>query len=104
MEDVITRAEHNEFLRRMEDEHRRINRRIENLEEANIQNQELVANVGKMAANMEHMVEEQQKQGKRLEALEEVPNKSWNTVKNGLLNAIGAAIGGAILAVILYFM
>ena len=34
MDDYIIRAEHNEYVKRMEDEHHRMNRRIGLLEEA----------------------------------------------------------------------
>lgn len=103
MDSPITRAEHTEFLKRMEDEHKRLSRRIDVLEKDNAQNQSLIVSVEKMAVNMENMLKEQQRQGKRLEALEDVPNKSWNTLKNSFISAIGAAIGGAVLAAILYF-
>lgn len=103
MDSPITRAEHNEFLRRMEDEHKRISKRIDILEEANAQNQELITNVGIMATNMENMLKEQKRQGERLELLEQKPVESFNTLKTGFYNAIGAAIGGALLAAVLYF-
>ncbi len=100
----ISRAEHNEFVKRMEDEHKRMNRRLIGLESGQKQMQDLINNVGKMAVSMENMCGEIRSQGERLERLEEVPNKSWNTIKNGLYNAIGAAIGGAIIASIVFFI
>lgn len=104
MDSPITRAEHNEVIRRMEDEHRRISKRIDILEEANLQNQELITNVGIMATNMENMLKEQKRQGERLELLEQKPAQSFDTLKSGFYNAIGAALGGALLAVLLYFL
>lgn len=103
MEDFITRAEHNEYVKRMEDEHKRLNNRLSTVENTTKDMQELVKNVGIMATNMEHMVDEQRNQSDRLERLEEAPLNSLYTVKNGIYNAIGASIGGAIVAAILFF-
>ena len=103
MEGYISRAEHEEFVKRMDDEHKRLDQRCMSLENANTQNQKLMLNVERMATNMENMLKEQQKQGKRLDALEEIPNKGWNTLKNGFYNAIGAAVGGAAIAAIIFF-
>ncbi len=100
----ISRAEHDEFVKRMDDEHRRMNNRIVILEKSGQQMQSLINNVGKMAVNMEHMVEEQRSQSERLERLEKLPLNNWNIVKSGVYNAIGASIGGAIIAAILFFL
>lgn len=100
----MLRLEHTEFVKRMEDEHNRVNHRLATLENGHKQMQELVNSVGKMAVSIENMCGEIHHQGKRLERLEEIPNKSWNTIKNGLYNAIGATIGGAVIAGIIYFL
>ena len=100
----ISRAEHDEYVKRMDDEHRRMNNRIVILEKSGQQMQSLINNVGKMAVNMEHMVEEQRSQSERLERLEKLPLNNWNIVKSGVYNAIGASIGGAIIAAILFFL
>ena len=104
MDNYITRAEHDEYVKRMDDEHRRMNNRILILEKSNCQMQALVNNVGKMAVNMEHMVDEQRSQSERIQRLEKLPLNNWNILKNGVYNAIGASIGGAIIAAILYFL
>ncbi|MBQ2972489.1 MAG: hypothetical protein IJO20_01675 [Ruminococcus sp.] len=102
--EYITRAEHNEYVKRMEDEHKRLNNRLITVENATKDMHELIKNVGIMATNMEHMVDEQRSQSERLQRLEEMPLDSWNTVKSGAYNAIGASIGGAIIAAILFFL
>ena len=71
MDTPITRAEHEEFVKRMEDEDRRQNRRIEILEKSVQQFTSLTASVEKLALNMENMLKEQEAQGNRLEALED---------------------------------
>ena len=104
MENYITRAEYNEYVKRMDDEHKRLNNRLCEVESDSKDMHELVKNVGIMAINMEHMVDEQRNQSSRLERLEKLPLNNWNTVKNGVYNAIGASIGGAIIAAILFFL
>lgn len=104
MDDYITRREHDEFVKRMEDEHERISKRLTNHDKATKELQQLVNAVGKMAVNMENMLTEIQSQGVRLKNLEEYENKTWNTIKNGVYNAIGAAIGGGIIAAIIFFL
>ncbi len=104
MENYITRAEHQEYVKRMEDEHKRLNNRLNEVENDTKDMHELIKNVGIMATNMEHMVDEQRNQSIRLERLEKLPLNNWNTVKNGVYNAIGASIGGAVIAAILFFL
>ena len=98
--DYIERPEHEEMLKRMEEEHERINYRLKLLEDAVRQFSSLALSVERLAINMERMVEEQEKQGRRLEALEEVPKKNWDSLKYGIMGAIATAIGGAVVMAI----
>ena len=98
MEDFIGRKEHEEFVKRIEEEIKRQNRRIELLEEYVGHMQALTISVEKMALTMENMLQEQQKQGKQIEALEGVPKKNWDSLKGGIIGALATAIGGAIVA------
>lgn len=101
MDNYITRQEHNEYARRMEDEHKRQNHRISELEKAIEQNHQLLISVEKLAVNMETMQKEQQKQGERLEAqgdeIEELKNRDgekWRKVTSHLLTtALGILVG-----------
>lgn len=101
MDSPITRAEHIEFVKRMEDGHKRNEARIKLLEEANVQNQELIASVGKMAVNMEFMVEEQRKQGLRLEALEEKPIKTYTHIKQTIITSVESTLVGGVLGALI---
>ena len=103
MEDCITRHEHEEFVKRMEDEHNRMNHRLNNLEEIAKEMQAMNTNIGKLATNMENILKEQQSQSKRLDAFEEEKQSGWNAIKKGIFNAIGVAVGGAVIAAILFF-
>lgn len=90
----ISRAEHEEFRKRIEAEDNCQNRRIEILENSVQQLQELVASVQTLANNMENMVKEQGQQSTRLEALESRDGEKWRTVTSYLLTAIlGIAVG-----------
>lgn len=104
MEEGISRAEHSEFCKRIEEENNRQNHRISILEESVRQIGNLTVSVEKLATSMENMVKEQEKQGKRLEKLENVPVKNWNTIKVAILSAVGTAIGAAIIAAIVHFI
>ena len=86
----ITRAEHEEFRKRMEEEDKRQNKRLDNLEE----NAKLLSSIEKLAANMEHMAMEQEKQGKRLETLEKRDGEMWRKVVGYIITAvIGVVVG-----------
>ena len=60
----ISREEHEEFRKRMEDENHRQNRRIELLEGSVQQIGKLASSVEKMATSLQSMVKEQEQQGK----------------------------------------
>lgn len=98
--DYIGRGEHDEFVKRMEEEHTRQNKRIKKLEDDMQEQIELVRAVDRMSINMESMLKEQVKQGKRLEELEQAPAKKWNTVVTAILSAIGGAIGTGVIAML----
>ncbi len=93
MEGMITRAEHEEFRRRMEEEDDRQNKRIELLEESVRQTGTLTASVERLATNMENMLKEQEKQGERLEALESRDGEMWRKLVG---YATSAVVGGSI--------
>ena len=69
----ITRAEHNEFAKRLEEENRRQDKRIELLERSVREIGALTTSVEKLAMSVESMVKEQAKQGEPLEALGREP-------------------------------
>ena len=94
MGDLITREEHEEFSRRMEDENTRQNHRLSNLEESVRQIGDLALSVQRLASSMENMVKEQEKQGKRLETLEERDGEKWRKVVHYAMTAvIGIVLG-----------
>lgn len=93
MDNSISRAEHEEFRRRMEEEHSRINKRLELLEESIDRLHALNTSVEKLAVNMESMLKEQVQQGQRLEVLEKRDGEMWRKVVGYIITAV---IGGII--------
>ena len=94
MDTPISRAEHEEFRRRMEDEHKRMNHRLGALEENVRQIGELTASVQSLAQSVEQMAQSQSRQENRLEELEGRDGDTWRKVKWYLLTlAIGAVFG-----------
>ncbi len=104
MDTPISRAEHEEFRRsmeaenqRLEDENNRQNRRLEVLEENVKEISTLATSVEKLATNMEGMLKEQEKQGKRLETLESRDGEMWRKVTTHVITCLV----GAVLALVL---
>ena len=87
----ISRAEHEEFKRRMEDENHRQNHRIDALEKTVEQIHALTIAVEKLAANVERMVEEQKQQGERLTVMENRDGEMWRKVVGYILTALASS-------------
>lgn len=94
MDNPISRAEHEEFAKRLEEENRRQDKRISLLEDSIRQTGALTASVERLATNMENMAKEQEKQGKRLETLEGRDGEMWRKIVGYCVTAIiGIVIG-----------
>ena len=90
----ISREEHEEFRRRMEEEDKRQNRRIDLVENSIHQIGEIAMSVEKMAVSLQSMVKEQDQQGKRLEALESRDGEMWRKAVGYAVTAlVGAVLG-----------
>lgn len=97
MDTAVTRAEHEEFVKRMEEAHKRQDRRLELLEE-NVQKQNaLLSSIEKLAVNMESMQKELNKQGERLETLENRDGEMWRKVTGYIATTVVGAVIGFIL-------
>ena len=90
----ISREEHEEFRRRMEEEDKRQNRRIDLVENSVQQIGEIAMSVEKMAVSLQSMVKEQEQQGKRLEALESRDGEMWRKVVGYAVTALAGAVIG----------
>lgn len=96
MDDMISRAEHTEFVKRMEEENRRQNHRLDTMEKSIETFREIVGSVNKLADNMKDMADELANQGKRIEVIEKKPADNWNTIVKSILTNFGATIAALI--------
>ena len=92
MDNFLPIAVHNEYAKRMEDEHKRQNKRITDLENKVEDIGDLTASVASLAKSVEQMAKAQEKQGKRLEALEQKPAKKWEAFVDKVVWAVAAAL------------
>lgn len=101
MDTPISRAEHEEFSRRMEaenkrltDEDKRQNRRIDELEETVRQIGDLTASVKELAVSMKNMTKVQEQQGNDIEELKNRDGEMWREVTGYVITAvIGIVVG-----------
>ena len=94
MDAPIQRAEHEEFCKRMEDEHRRLNKRIEVLETAVKRIADINVSVAELASSMKSTLEEQKDQGERLKTIEDRDGEMWRKVLGYIATTIvGVVIG-----------
>lgn len=90
--DLITRQEHDEFVRRMDEANRRQSKRLDIVENDVKQIGSLTTAVEKLALSMENMVREQIKQGERLNELESRDGNMWRKVTSYIITAIVGAV------------
>lgn len=85
---------HNEFVKRMEADHERINQRIKTIEESLAETRKLTLSVERLTLSVQSMVEVQKKQGERLDTIEGRDGEKWRTVAGYVLTTIiGLIIG-----------
>ena len=94
MDTPITRAEHEEFKRRMEEEHRRTGKRLELLEKQTEEITDLALSVKELAVSVKHMAEEQREQSGKLAKLEQRDGEMWRKVVSyAITTIVGISIG-----------
>lgn len=90
----ITRAEHEEFCKRVEAEDRRQNKRLEILEEQTKQYTDLVLSVRELAQSVKQLAETQKVQGEKLDELENRDGEMWRRVSGYVITSIiGLVVG-----------
>lgn len=92
MDSPITRAEHNEFVKRIDEEHNRTNQRLKNLEEQTKQMTDIALSVKELAISVKQMAETQKVQGEKLEELEGRDGEMWRKISSYILTAIIGAV------------
>lgn len=98
MDEAITRAEHEEFSRRLEDWNKRQDKRLELLEENGREIGTLTASIERLTISVQSMVKEQERQGKRLETLEGRDGAKWRKLMGYIASALVAGVVGFLLA------
>ena len=94
MDTAISRAEHEEFVRRMDEANERQSKRISILEEEVRQISDLTISINRMSISIENMTVQLVEQGKRLQALENRDGEMWRKVTGYMITAvIGIVIG-----------
>lgn len=88
----ITRTEHEEFMKRMEDEHKRIHFRIHDNEKMIDKIYDLTLSVERLATSVETMTKEQKEHQERLENLENRDGEMWRKMSGYVLTTLVGAI------------
>lgn len=88
MNEPISRAEHEEFARRIDAQEKRQDRRLELLEENVREIGALTVSVQKLAQSLQSMVKEQEQQGRRLQALEDRDGEKWRKLMGYIATAL----------------
>lgn len=88
--------EHEEYAKRIEEEQKRQDKRIEEIETAQKENNRLLLSVERLAVNMESMQKEQKDQGERLEILESRDGEKWRKAEWAVISGIIMAVVGYI--------
>lgn len=94
MDSPITRAEHEEFVKRMEEEHNRQNARIKGLEDQTTIVTDLAFSVKELALSVKSMTETMNEHSDKLEKLESRDGEMWRKVVGYAITAVvGIVIG-----------
>lgn len=106
--EYISRKEHEEFARRIDEENTRQNRRLSALEENVKEIHGLTVSVERMAVNMENMllaIERQgnliEKQNGRIDEIEKEPAKDSKQIKMAIITSVLTTVVGAIIGAVL---
>lgn len=88
MDEPISRAEHEEFAKRIDAQEKRQDKRLEMLENTVCEIGALTLSVQRLAQSLESMVEEQERQGRRLQALEDRDGEKWRKLMGYIATAL----------------
>lgn len=91
MDEFVSRVEYDERMKRIEDEDRRQNHRIDKLENITDQIADMAASIKAMVVTMQSMQKEQEEQGKRLSDIEKKPADNWNQLVYSLIAMVATA-------------
>lgn len=96
---------HDEYAKRMDAENARQNKRLDLLEEGTVrQINSLTVSIEKMAVNVANMLEEQKRQGERLDELEKEPAETLRQIKMSAVTALVGTVVGVIVTAALMLL
>lgn len=98
MDEYVSRVEYDERQKRIDDENRRQNHRIDKLETLAEQLADMAASIKVMAVSMQGMQAEQKEQGERLKKIEEEPADKWNNLVKTIITVVATAFVTYLLA------
>lgn len=105
MDTPLTRAEHEEFRRLMDTENKRLaeedrrqNRRLDDLEETVRQIGDLTASVKELAVSMKNMSKVQEQQGADIEELKNRDGEMWRKVTGYVITTLISLVLGYVFA------
>ena len=88
MDEPISRGEHEEFAKRVDAQEKRQDKRLEMLENTVREIGALTLSVQRLAQSLESMVKEQERQGRRLQALEDRDGEKWRKLMGYIATAL----------------
>ena len=88
MDEPISRGEHEEFAKRIDAQEKRQDKRLEMLENTVREIGALTLSVQRLAQSLESMGEEQERQGRRLQALEDRDGEKWRKLMGYIATAL----------------
>ena len=92
--DGISREEHNEFAKRMDESLKRTNARVRDLQKVTEQISNLTSSVKQLATSVESMAQSQSQQSAKLEELENRDGEMWRQAVGYVVTCIiGIVVG-----------
>ena len=92
MEEFISRGEHEEFSRRLEEAQKRVDSRLKILEKRDEQLNKITSDLQSLARSVSGMVDIQEKYGDRLTKLENRDGERWREVSGYVITTIVGAV------------
>lgn len=98
MEDFVTRVEYDVQIKRIDDENNRQNHRIGNLENTLEVVNRLATNIEKLTVQIANMQTEIERQGNKLQKIEDEPANDWKQLRRTIITGIVSALVAYFLA------
>lgn len=93
-EHYLTVELHEEYAKRMDEEHKRQNKRLDSVEKAVEETHKLALSIERLTISVQAMVTEQKNQGDRLDALEQRDGEMWRKAVGYIITTIiGIVVG-----------